>query len=139
MGEKAKKIKIVPDTNIYISALGWNGKERALINKGIGGDFNLFASKEILEEIRKVLNYSKFDFSAEEKTAFLNIIAENFVIIQPRKTLNLIKEDPADNKFLECAVEARADFIISGDKHLLTLKEFNGIKILNASDFLKNI
>lgn len=139
MGEKTKKIKIVPDTNIYISALGWNGKERALINKGIGGYFNLFASTEILEEIKKVLNYSKFDFSDEEKTAFLNIIAENFVIIQPRKTLNLIKEDPLDNKFLECAVEARADFIVSGDRHLLTLKEFNGIKILNASGFLKNI
>lgn len=136
MGEK---IKIVLDTNIYISALGWNGAERKLINQCFAGNFKLFISKEILEEINKVLNYPKFAFSEEEKTAFLNLINENAIKAHPKETLDLIKEDPPDNRFLECALEAHADFIISGNRHLLDLKEFKGIKILNASGYLKMI
>ena len=83
------------------------------------------------------MDYPKFDFTYEQKREFLEIIFEVATVIDTKIELNIIKEDPDDNIFLECALECEADFIISGDKHLLKLKEFKGIKIIKAKDFLK--
>ncbi len=67
----------------------------------------------------------------------MNGVASFSQIIQPRTKVDAVKEDPTDNKFLEAAMEADADYIVSGDKHLLKLKEFSGIKIVKAKQFLE--
>lgn len=137
MGKKPQEIRIVLDTNIFISALGWRGEEKKILEKCIDGTFNLFLSKDILNEIERVLNYPKFNFSEKEKTEFLNLLRKISTIVKPSLTLEIIKQDSEDNKILECAIESQADFVISGDDHLLSLGEFEEIKILRASEFLK--
>ena len=84
----------------------------------------------------RVLNYPKFRFTLEEKIEYIEIITEAALLVEPKETINIIKAHPPDNKFLECAQESGASFIITGDEHLLNLKEYNGIRILRAPELL---
>ena len=131
------KIKVVLDTNIYISALGYYGPEREILKKGITGELTLYASKNILEEIYRVLDYPKFGFTAEQKNSAKLILTEAVKIINIPHKLELIKDDPSDNKFLECAVAADADYIVTGDKHLLRIGSLGKTVILKSRDFLR--
>ncbi len=85
----------------------------------------------------RVMNYPKFGFTEEEKEQFLEILLSNSLLIEPNEQIDLIKEDPDDNKFLECSVEAEADIIISGDQHLLDLEQFRGIEIFSPKEFIE--
>jgi len=60
-------------------------------------------------------------------------------MVRPKRKLNIIKQDPADNKVLECSLEGKADYIITGDRHLLNLKQFGKTEILTASEFLQKV
>ncbi len=130
--------KIVADTNILVSASFWKGKPYNIIKLAAHGKIEIFSSTEILEEFAKVL---KRDFKTEENElkerieTFLEILS----IVEPKIKINEIKEDPDDNKVLEVAIEAMVDYIVSGDKHLLKLQEFRGIKIVKAREFLEII
>ncbi len=86
-----------------------------------------------------VMDYPKFKFKEKEKEQFLEVLLANSVLVEPKENINIIKEDPDDNKFLECAVEACADYIISGDAHLLKLQQFRGIEILSPKEFLSDL
>lgn len=131
------KVKVVIDTNIYISALGYIGPEREIIKKAIRGQFSLYASKSILEEVYKVLDYPKFAFSITQKNSAKLILTEIVKIIDTPLKLELIKNDPSDNKFLECALAADANYIVSGDRHLLKIGSLGKTIILKSRDFLK--
>ena len=133
MGKK----KIVIDTNNLISALGWEGKSKELFRKVIDKEYDLFISIKQIAELKRVINYPKFSFSEEQKRKFLEILFGIATIVETKTNLNVVKEDPDDNILLECATEANADYIISGDKHLKKLKEFGKIKIVSVSEFLK--
>jgi putative PIN family toxin of toxin-antitoxin system len=121
MGKK----KIVIDTNNLISALGWKGNPRKLLEP-----------IKILDELKRVMDYPKFKFTDEQKNKFLQILSEISTIIETKIKLN-ITEDPDDNMFIECALESGADYIISGDGHLKKIEQFKNIKIISVSDFLK--
>ena len=129
-------MKVVLDTNILISALGWLGNSRWIIGQIIDKKLNLAISLDILDEFHGVAARLKFEFSEEEITDFIDSIMEVAELVVPVEKLEIIKDDPSDNKILECAIEARVDYIISGDRHLLKLKEFKGIKIVTAAQFL---
>ena len=135
MGKK----KIVADTNILISGLGWGGPPREVIETALNQEAIMYLSQEIIDELTRVMNYPKFEFTQEEKVQFLFILTEVAIQVEPKTKVRAVKADLSDNIFLECALEADADFVITGDKHLLELKEFNGIKIVKPSDFLKQI
>ena len=132
MGKK----KIVIDTNNLISALGWEGNSRALLRKVIGREYDLFISVKQLTELKRVMDYPKFRFTDEQKIRFLTILSEIATIIGTKINIDVIKEDKDDNILLECAAEAGADFIISGDKHLKKLKKFGKTKIVSVNEFL---
>lgn len=132
MGKK----KIVLDTNILISALGWDGNPRQIFQKCINKELELITSEEQLKELKQVTDYPKFEFTDKEKETFISIILETANFVEIKGDSKVIKEDPDDDIILETAVVANADYIISGDPHLLNLKEFKGIKILRASEFL---
>ena len=132
MGKK----KIVIDTNNLISALGWKGNPRKLLEQVIEKKYDLFISIKILDELKRVMDYPKFKFTDEQKNKFLQILSEISTIIETKIKLN-ITEDPDDNMFIECALESGADYIISGDEHLKKIKQFKNIKIISVSDFLK--
>jgi len=133
MGKK----KIVVDTNNLISGLGWEGNSRELIRKIINKEYELCISIKQLAELKRVMDYLKFNFTEQQKSKFLEILTEIATIADTKTSLNITR-DPEDNMLLECAVEVNADYIISGDEDLKKLKEFKGIKIVSVKDFLEN-
>lgn len=129
--------KAVFDTNVYISALGFGGIPEHLLRlaTGPGRQFELYASPDILKEIMKVLGSEKFQFSRDEIVDAISAIDYATDVKNPGVRLNVIKHDP-DNRILECAVKAQADFIVSGDTLLLDLGDYKGIRILKPARFL---
>ena len=134
--------KLVLDTNTYISGFLWEGNEAELIRKMESGKASSFISKEILEEIDEVLRRDKFVevLKAANTTAdeiLSKIVSLSTIVIGPKLEENVVKEDKDDDKFLECALNAKAGIIVSGDDHLLKLKEYKSIKIMTTFDVLK--
>jgi putative PIN family toxin of toxin-antitoxin system len=129
--------KVVIDTNIFISAFGWKGKPKKILKLVEEGKIKNFTSLAIIEEIKRVTSYKRLRFPNDLQAEIIEFIYFYSEMVTPKKKLDVIKEDTNDNKFLECAVEAKAKYIISGDKHLLNLKAFGGIEILTADDFLR--
>jgi putative PIN family toxin of toxin-antitoxin system len=127
--------RIVLDTNIYISAILTSGKPRAILDLVREKKFRLFISEDILNEIERVLHV-KMGLDDFDITNTLNSIIEISSVVIPEIRISKIENDASDNIILECAVEASADCIVSGDKHLLSLTEYQGIVILNPSEFL---
>jgi len=120
------------DSNIWISAFNFRGKPRRLIEMADTGEVELAISRPMIEEITRVLR-EKFQWSPEalkEATYQMNGIARN---VTPTESLDVIREDPANNRILECAVEARSDYIVSGDNDLLRVKKFRDIPIVKVS------
>jgi len=127
--------KVVLDTNVFISALGWKGASHKIFNECINGNLELFLSLDIFDEIKRVLKYPKFKFSKSEINEYLDQILEVGSLVETEMKVNVIKADPSDNKFLECAITVDADYLISRDPHVLEIKEFRGIKIISPEDF----
>lgn len=134
-------IRVVLDTNMLVSAVGWkHSKPRIILEACLSGKFRLVESPELLKEFIAVMERPKFGFIPEEQKRELVARLINYCeIVEPKKKLNIIKNDPADNKVLECALEGEAQDIISGDNHLLRLKVFRGIRIMTATEFLEMV
>ena len=129
--------RIVLDTNVLISALLFGGKPRRVLNLVISGSVDCTLSPVILDELKEVLQRPKFGFSAD---ACLHIIEELHGIcdiISPSVSVEVIGSDPDDNRILECAKEAQAHFIVSGEPQLLDLGSFEGIRILSPAAYLR--
>jgi len=136
MLSESRKLRIVIDTNVFISGLNFAGKPSQILDLFIEEEMEVLVSPFILSELERVLR-DKFGWEEERVTRVLNLIKAKAIEIQPRHRLSVIKEKDADNRILECAVEGEADYIISGDKrHILPLKEYLGIMILSPDDFL---
>ncbi|MBU0952147.1 MAG: putative toxin-antitoxin system toxin component, PIN family [Elusimicrobia bacterium] len=131
-------IKIVFDTNILISVFIFPGGPPEEIFHGvIMQDYKLGISAPILEEFNKVLR-KKFTWSENKIAVIIKLIQRNSTIVTPKYKVKAI-HDESDNRILECAEEFNADYIISGDKHILKLKKYKNTRIRLASDFLKEI
>ena len=131
-------IKVVIDTNVVISALLFGGVPGKLISLWQGSAVEPIASKEIIDEYLRVLTYPKFKLNEEEINFLLyQEILPYFDVIDAPAGPRVIKKDPADDKFIRCAVAAKAKYIISGDQHLLALKNYQAIKILSPADFIE--
>jgi putative PIN family toxin of toxin-antitoxin system len=134
-------LKVVLDANIFVSAVLKPHSDLAKIFELVREDkIKLILSEDILSEIRAVLLYPKIKKrhgrGRKEIEEFLNRASQASILAQGRIDSEEIREDPADNKYLSAALEAKADFIISGDHHLKNLKVFEGIRILDPSAFL---
>jgi len=130
-------MRIVLDTNVLISALVFGGNPRRILEKVIRGELELHLSESILVELQGVLQRSKFSFSAEAIRVILSELRAISEVVEPSVHIHQIEADPADNRVLECAEESHADFIISGDNHLLGIKEYNKIDVVSPSQFLR--
>lgn len=136
-------MKVVIDTTVIISSLiSSSGPPAQIIELWVADKITVCLSAEIVEEYIGVLLRPKFNSlgSAIERYKIISGLIEldNTIIVNPDFVLNIIQEDPDDNIFLACAVEAKAKIIISGDDHLLGLAEFQGIQIIRPADFFKN-
>jgi uncharacterized protein len=132
-------MRIVLDTNILISAIGWGGKPNTILKLCIEKKLNLFLSNQILFEVNKVLSRKKFNnIELKHKKEFIIFLREISTIVKPSTKVNICR-DINDNMFIETAIEANANFIISGDEDLLSLKKYNNIEIINPNIFLEKI
>jgi|SRR3989344_1069289 len=136
-------MKITVDTNVLISSTFWYGASNKIIEKVENKELELILSKEIIEEFLRVLNYEEIQQKIRDKNLEMKRSVEKIIsislITEPKQKFDIIKEDPDDNKILECAFERKVDYIISQDNHLLKLKNFEGIKIINPEEFLNKL
>ena len=133
-------MKVVFDTNVFISGIFWEGNFCAqIIDLWREGKVTLVSSVEIVEELVKTLRGFKIQMDEENVKEWEQIILENAILVEPSEKLDIVKEDPDDNKFLEAAIVGNAEFIVTQDKHLLKLKGFQRIKIVTPKEFLEII
>lgn len=124
--------KIVCDTNTLVSGLIWKGNESKLLAAVLERKATLFSSPELLVEFARVIHYERLRPFITNPTELVNTLQSMAVFVKPTETVTVVQDDPDDDKVLECALAASADFIVSGDKHLLTLKTFRGMPILTT-------
>lgn len=119
--------KVVVDTNCFVSAAVLKGKSGILMEKWKEGKFVLLFSADIFDEYFEVIARPKFNQEEKDIRGLTELLTEKGVAVEPKMPLDVVRDDPDDNKFLECAVAGEADFIVSGDRHLLTLQEYEGM------------
>lgn len=133
-------MRAVIDTNVLISAIFWPGKPKQLLNQVRRGKITFITSEILLAELKEVLTREDkpFKLSKEEADRVLMSIRQLAEIVAPHSVVTRCR-DEADNRVLECAADGRADWIVTGDAHLLNLEIFEGIEIVTVANFLKAI
>ncbi len=143
--KKKKPVRAVIDTNLFISGLfAGKGYSSQLQDLWVSGAFELAVSEMILKEIENTLLkphiHKRLFLEDGEEASIISLIREKaFVITADLYQTDKIKTDPSDNKFLACALEVKADYIVSGDNHLLELKYFHGIQVVDAKTFIQKV
>ena len=123
------------DTNIYISAVEFGGAPLRLLHMAVDGEIEIAISQPIIDETQRVLR-DKFGRSEERLAETEEWIRSFTRLVAPKEALDIIKEDPPDNRILECAEAAGSEFIVTGDKDLLRIKRHGGVRIVKVADFL---
>ncbi len=129
-------IRVTADSNIYISALHFGGPPDEFLDLARTGTIELTISDDILAEVTRVLR-DKFGWSEEALSMAQARIADFTVRVAPTQKLDTVREDPADNRILECAVEGKSEYLVTRDHHLLKLKSFRGAQMIKVADFLE--
>lgn len=133
----AKSPRVVFDTNVFISGILFGGNPRQVLELARNGQIQLLTSSAILLELAEKL-HEKFQWSQEEVREVIEGIGVFAEIVKPEVKVDKIKADPDDNRILECAKQASADFIVSGDKkHILPLKKFGKSRVVTPTQFLE--
>ena len=138
------KLRAVIDTNLFISGIfAKDSLSAQLQNLWINLEFELVTSIEIIKEISRVLNYPRIKdhFKPRDKNIkrFFRLIFRKAVIAKDIYKTDRITEDPTDNKFLACALEKKADYIVSRDPHLRNIKHYHGIQIVDVKTFIEKV
>jgi len=131
-------MRVVPDTNVLVSAIVFGGPPGRLVELAAEGHLQLVLSPPIIEELREVLR-RKFRFSdaaAYQAEALLRRIS---IVVEPQRQVAIISEDPEDNRVLEAARAGDADVIVSGDRHLLSLERFGTATIMSPRGLLNRL
>lgn len=128
---------VVYDTNVLVSAIGFGGKPWESLVLSFVGDVEMVTAEAAIEEFERVLGYDRLPFTETEREQYPALIREEATVVEPNESLQVIDDDPDDDLFLEIALEAEAEYIVSGDPHLTDLSEFRGIDIISPSEFLE--
>lgn len=139
-----RKLRAVVDTNLFISGLfGKDTSAAALQDLWVHREFELATSLGILREVSRVLQYPRirewFHPRDENIRRFFRLIFRKAIITKDLYSTDRITDDPSDNIFLACALESKADYVVSGDKHLRNLKHFHGVKIVDVKAFVERV
>lgn len=130
-------MKVVIDTNVFVSGIFWEGNFCSnIIEKWKKRKFDLITSMDILDEFVRTLKSFKIRMADDMINEQRNLIIENSTIVESTTKIDIVKGDPDDDKFIEAAVAGKADIIISQDKHLLKIEEYNRIKIISPEEAL---
>jgi conserved hypothetical protein TIGR00305 len=126
--------RLVLDTNIYISAYGFGGAPAELMRACIVGEHAIVTSPAILTEVADKL-YEVLEFDDAHVSGVIRQVARLAEIVRPNMRIDVLHDEP-DNRVLECAIQAAADLIVSGDRHLLGLRSYEGIPVVRVRDVL---
>jgi len=128
--------RVVLDTNVLDSAMIGHGKPRRLL-KHVLARHSTVASREMVAELADVLSRDKFSLTQRQIERFLEIYLRRCEIVRLRRYVHTVEEDPDDDVVLDTAVNGRADVVVTGDRHLLRLKSFEGAQILTVDEALR--
>jgi putative PIN family toxin of toxin-antitoxin system len=133
--------RVVLDANIYVSALiSEKGNPARIIRAWRGEAIEIAFSQPVIDEILRVTNYEriqrKYAKVRENRLNFVELLSEQCVWVEPAKGLDVVKADESDNRYIECAVASGAQYIVTGDDHLLELKNYLGIEIITPAAFI---
>jgi putative PIN family toxin of toxin-antitoxin system len=131
-------LRVTADTTIFISGLNFKGKPFELLTIARAGNIELAMSDAIMTEIKRVLRL-KFKWPDEDVAAIEKQIASFTRHVDPQQPVDLVKDDPTDNRILECALAARSDMVVTGDNHLLKFGQFSSTRIMGVADFLEEL
>ncbi len=138
------RVKAVIDTSVMVSvAFAKEGLAKELRDMIAEGRFALFTSKEIMAELYRVLHYPRilkqFEPAMGDIEEFIGMVMEMASITEGAYTIRKIEDDPTDDMFLACAMEAEAGYIVSRDPHLRNVKQFQGIEIIDVKTFVERV
>jgi uncharacterized protein len=132
-------MKIVIDSNIFVSSFFWGGYPREVFERIINGLDELYITDEIIREITSVMNSKKFNVNSIEIEDYVKIIERYSKKVVLKSVPKSISRDKKDDKILQCGLDGNVDYIVTGDKDLLVLKEYETIKIIKPKDYLEII
>jgi uncharacterized protein len=134
-------MKVVLDANIFVSALISNqGNPAKILDKWKEREIEVVVSSAIIAEIHRVTGYErlqkKYHRIREEREGLIDDLRGFATLVEPQQKLSVVQADESDNRYLECAVEGGANYVVTGDPHLLAAKEYQGIVIVTPATFL---
>lgn len=130
------KLRVVVDTNVFVSAFIWGGTPKKVITKWLKGEFILLVSPFLLTEI--VLVLERFGFSKKDLQKLRHILEGQSLKFVPKRKVTLCR-DKKDNQILDLCLTGKADYLVTGDKDLLAVKKFQKTKIVSAKEFLNKM
>ncbi|MBR4322884.1 putative toxin-antitoxin system toxin component, PIN family [Treponema sp.] len=131
-------MKIVIDTNVVVSALFFGGKPEKLLQYAAQENVNAVVSKEIIDEYNELSLRMTNKYPEKQKRFLLDDFISMCSVVQPSRKITVCR-DPDDNKFLECATEAKCLYVVSGDNDLLDLKQFEDVEIITVAEFFERL
>ena len=129
-------MRVVADTNVFISALMFGGLPGRFLDLALSRRFILVTSKALLDELDEKLR-GKFAVSESDALTIRAKLEGNANLVEPDFELNAVPDDPDDNRVLECAIAGKAEWIVSGDRHLLGIVSYAGIAIVTVRQFVE--
>lgn len=134
-------MRVVLDANVIVSAIiSARGAPSQILDEWEAGRFEVALSPAILDEMTRVLGYprirERYNVTDRQAQQILSLLRSQAVLVEPDVSLDVIQADPTDNRYLECAVAAKVDVLVSGDHHLLDLGHYQDIQILAPVAFL---
>ena len=129
-------MKIVIDTNIIISAIFFGGKPDKLVGLLMSHKIDAYVSKDIIAEYYETSTHLEQKYSARKSSPNLDDIVSQCTFVSPTQTVTVCR-DPDDNKFIECALEGKCLYIVSGDNDLLDLKSYDDVEIITVKEFFE--
>ena len=131
--------KLVVDTNVLLSSFISAGPPRIIVNRIRDRLDLLCLSSSILEEYLAVLQRAGISEHLQASLFSLLHDPDHVLLVVPSRRVQVIRDDPSDDMFLECAIEAHADYVVSGDRHLRRLRSFQGIEIIPPLEYLSRV
>jgi putative PIN family toxin of toxin-antitoxin system len=130
-------VKIILDTNVFISGIFFGGPPYQILESWRDGKVNIVLSEEIFAEYQRVANELSKQFKAVDISVFLDLIMVNAKWVEAPELPLSVSSDPDDDKFLSCALASKTKIIVSGDKHLLAVSGYRNIEIIKPSSYIE--
>jgi uncharacterized protein len=129
-------VRIVLDTNVFVSGIFFSGPPSRILEAWRDGRIQLAISPDILTEYQRVGNELSKQFPAVDLSSILGLVTIHAMMFQSPQLSEPVCEDPDDDMFIACAIASKSKIIVSGDKHLLRVADFGGVKILKPREFV---